>query len=147
MSPSPVATCADGRAVRPLAFIIDDEEPICQLIAMTLTTLGVASESFHAAKPAIAALAERRPAVIFLDIALAGSDAVHVVKGLSGINYDGPIQLMSGGNAMLVEAVQRIGARHGLTLRPPLQKPFRREAIREVVASLGLGTADSNEAE
>jgi FixJ family two-component response regulator len=131
-----------------LAFIIDDEEAICRIIAMTLAKLGIESASFHAAKPAIAAFAERRPAVIFLDIALAGSDAVHVVKGLSGTSYGGTIQLMSGGNTVLVEAVQRIGARYGLTLRPPLQKPFRREAIHEVVASLGLGTAAvSNAAE
>jgi DNA-binding NtrC family response regulator len=130
---------AGDRTATPFAFIIDDEEGICRFIAIALAKLGVESATFHAAKPAISALDERQPAIIFLDVALANSDAVDVVKGLSGKRYAGAVQLMSGGNPLLIDTVQRIGARHGLILNAPLQKPFRIDEIREIVANLELG--------
>jgi FixJ family two-component response regulator len=126
------------KSAAPFALIVDDQEPICRVIAMTLTQLGVESASFLTAKPAVASLDQRLPEVIFLDVALENSDAIDVIKGLHEKRYRGPIQLMSGGRLPLLEAIQRIGARHGLLLRPPLQKPFRAEAIREVIVSLGL---------
>jgi two-component system nitrogen regulation response regulator NtrX len=123
----------------PFAVIVDDEEAICRFIARALARLGVESSTFQTAEPAVASLDQRRPDIVFLDIALAQSDAIDVIKGLSEKHYTGPIQLMSGGRLPLLEAVQRIGARNGLSLRSPLQKPFRAEALREVIVSLRLG--------
>jgi hypothetical protein len=71
-------------------------------------------------------------------MSLEQSDAIDVIEGLSEKRYTGIVQLMSGGRLPLLEAMQRIGARNGLVLRPPLQKPFRAEAIREVIVSSGL---------
>jgi hypothetical protein len=42
---------------------------------------------------------------------------------------------MSGSNIGLLEDVRRIGTRHGLDMRAPLTKPFRADAIRQIVAS------------
>jgi DNA-binding NtrC family response regulator len=135
----PVAVNAgEMRAGAPFALVIDDQEPICRVVAMALAQLGVESASYVTAKPAIASLDQRMPEVIFLDVALENSDAIDVIKGLHEKHFRGVIQLMSGGRLPLLEAIQRIGARHGLVLRPPLQKPFRAEAIREVIVSLGL---------
>ena len=134
----------EGRTPRPptmaapFAVIVDDEEAICRFMARALARLGVESSTYQTAEPAIASLDHRRPDIVFLDIALAQSDAIDVIKGLSEKHYTGPIQLMSGGRLPLLEAVQRIGARNGLSLRPPLQKPFRVEVLREVIVGLGL---------
>jgi len=49
------------------------------------------------------------------------------------------VQLMSAGRLPLLEAVQRIGARHGLELRTPLRKPVHADMIREAIANVGLG--------
>jgi DNA-binding NtrC family response regulator len=131
---------ADGRPKngKPFAFIVDDQDGICRIVATALTRLGVESTTFRTAKPAIAALDQRHPDIMFLDVALEHSDAIDVIKGISEKRYTGIVQLMSGGRPALLEAVQRIGARYGLVLRPPLQKPFRAEAIREVIVSAGL---------
>jgi FixJ family two-component response regulator len=129
---------ADAKAAVPFALIIDDQEPICQVVAMALTQLGVESASYRTAGPAIASLDQRQPAIIFLDVALEQSDAIDVIKGLSEKHYKGIVQLMSGGRAPLLEAIQRIGARFGLVLSPPLRKPFRRDDIRNVIAAMGL---------
>ena len=41
---------------------------------------------------------------------------------------------MSGSNQSILEDVRRVGERHKLIMRPPLQKPFRIDAIRKVLA-------------
>jgi len=135
----PSGRCEDRTGV-PFAVVIDDEEAICRLLERTLAGLGVESSSHQTAKPALAAVEQSRPQIVFLDIALKQSDAIDVIKGLGEKHYSGIVQLMSGGTLQLLEAVQRIGARHGLLLRPPLQKPFRVEAIREAIVGAGLDT-------
>jgi len=105
---------------------------------MTLATMGVEAEKFHTAQSAVAALDPRLPAIIFLDVALQRSDAVDVIRGLGERGYGGIVQLMSGSNAALLEDVRRVGARHGLNMRPPLSKPFRTEAIRQIITSAQL---------
>jgi DNA-binding NtrC family response regulator len=124
--------------VAPFAFVIDDQAEICRLVATTLATLGIECDAFPSAKPAIASLDRRRPAVIFLDVALEQSDAIDVIKGLSDKNYAGTVQLMSGSRPSLLEAIQRIAQRYGLTLCVPLQKPVTPDAVRAVAESLGL---------
>jgi DNA-binding NtrC family response regulator len=126
-----------GRA--PLAFIIDDDRTIRVLIEMVLARAGMESALFDGAQTALAALARRRPQIAFLDIALANSDAVDVLKGLSAARYDGIVQLVSGANPTILETVQRIGLRSGLRLAPPLHKPFRGSALRQIVAPLLAG--------
>lgn len=123
-----------GRA--PFAFIIDDDRTIRVLISMVLGRLGIDCALFDGATTAMAALAEHRPQIAFLDIALANSDAVDVLKGMSAVRYDGIVQLVSGANPMILETVQRIGVRHGLRLAPPLYKPFRGSALQRIVAPL-----------
>jgi DNA-binding NtrC family response regulator len=127
-----------GGGVKPFAYVIDDEATICQIVSATLDGLGVESESFQTAGEALAALDRRLPAMIFLDVALLHSDAIDVIHGLGDRNYCGTVHLMSGGNPSLIEAVARIGARNGLTFGPPLNKPFRRETLIQLVEGLGL---------
>jgi EAL domain-containing protein (putative c-di-GMP-specific phosphodiesterase class I)/ActR/RegA family two-component response regulator len=122
----------------PRAFVVDDEEGLCKLITMTLSTLGVESETFHNARDAVAALDRQLPAIIFLDVALEKSDAIDVIRGLGERGYGGIVQLMSGSNVELLEDVRRIGARHGLNMWPPLSKPFRTEQVRHIISSAHL---------
>jgi CheY-like chemotaxis protein len=132
------AEACDAKAETVFALVIDDQEAICRLVENVLVGLGVQCATYRTAKPAIASLDQRRPAIIFLDMALDNSDAIDVMKGLSEKRYTGIVQLMSGGRRPLLDAVQRIGTRYGLTLRPPLQKPVHADAVRDVVVKLGL---------
>ena len=127
------ATPASLQSPSRAAFVIDDEEGVCKFIAMTLAKWSVEAESFHTAEQALEALERRIPAIIFLDIALKKSDAIDVIRGLGERGYGGVVQVMSGSNPALLEDVRRIGVRHGLKMRPPLQKPFRIEAVRQAL--------------
>jgi DNA-binding NtrC family response regulator len=120
----------------PLALVIDDDAKIRQFIETTLTQLGMRVATFQMAAEALASLDAGNPVVIFLDVALLHSDAIDVLRGLGQRRYGGLVQLMSGGRSLLLEAIQRIGVRHGIRLTPPLNKPFAREAIVRLVESL-----------
>jgi EAL domain-containing protein (putative c-di-GMP-specific phosphodiesterase class I) len=117
------------------AFVVDDEEGICKFVTFALTNLGLKAESFRTAPDAIAALERGHPAIVFLDIALQGSDAIDVLRALGERRYSGIVQVMSGSNPELLDDVRRVGARHGLIMRDPLQKPFRMEAVRQAITS------------
>jgi EAL domain-containing protein (putative c-di-GMP-specific phosphodiesterase class I) len=128
----------DDAARLPLAFVIDDEEAICKSLSMILDTLGIGTEVFPAAAQAVAALDARVPSIIFLDVQLKTSDAIDVIRGLGAKEFRGVVQLMSGSNADLLEDVRRVGVRYGLDMKPPLSKPFRAEAVRQIIAAAGL---------
>ena len=119
-----------------MALVIDDDAGLRQSIATTLTQLGMKVATFEMAKEALASLDESHPVVIFLDVALLRSDAIDVLRGLGERRYGGTVQLMSGGRPSLLQAVQRIGVRHGIKVAAPLNKPLVREAIVQIVASL-----------
>ncbi|HLH93883.1 MAG TPA: response regulator [Xanthobacteraceae bacterium] len=127
-----------GKPAVPYVLIIDDQEEISRVIALVLARSGIESASFATAKLALSSLDRRWPQAIFLDVALEQSDAIDVIKGLSEKHYTGIVQLMSGGRLPLIEAVQRIGARHGLVLRPALQKPFRGDDLERAMIGAGL---------
>jgi DNA-binding NtrC family response regulator len=129
---------ASTKTTAPFALVIDDQEDICRFVATLLAELGIDAATYVTAKPAIASLDQRRPDVIFLDVALEQSDAIDVIKGLAEKRYSGIVQLMSGGRLPLLAAIQRIGERYGLVLRPALQKPLRGEDIRRAITSMDL---------
>lgn len=126
-----------------LVVVIDDDDKVRRFIGAELVQRGLRVESFEAAKEAFAFIDGRRPAVIFLDVALLRSDAIDVLRGLGQRRYGGVVQLMSGGRRSLLEAVQRIGLREGLNLAPPLNKPFTREAIAQCLGAAARTAAQA----
>jgi len=119
-----------------LAIVIDDDAEVRRLIEATLRQVGMPVESYSTAKDAFASIDRLHPGVIFLDIALLRSDAIDVLLGLGKRRYGGIVQLMSGGRQSLLEAVARIGARHGVRLSKPLNKPLAQDAILRAVEGL-----------
>ena len=135
--PEPAATAAavqPAAALRPRVFVIDDEEGICKFVSTAVSSMDYEADYFTSAPHALRALKHCSPAVIFLDIAIGGSDAVEVIRMLGQRQYRGVVQLMSGSNPEILEDVRRVGERHKLIMRPPLKKPFRIDAIRKVLA-------------
>jgi len=124
-----------------LALVIDDDARVFQFVAETLAAHGFKAVNFKTAQTALAALDGAHPRVIFLDVALLESDAIDVLGGLGARRYGGTVHLMSGGRPSLLEAVQRIGVRHGITLGQTLNKPVGAEAITAAIA--GMRQSDS----
>jgi EAL domain-containing protein (putative c-di-GMP-specific phosphodiesterase class I)/ActR/RegA family two-component response regulator len=120
-------------------LIVDDEKSIRTLIARTLRPLMVMTEECGDAPSALRAIKTRTPDLIFLDVSLERSDAVEVIRGLGELQYTGSIQLMSGRDLPLLEEIKRVGERYSLNMLPVLQKPFRIDAIAQILSATGLG--------
>jgi len=114
-------------------FIIDDETAIQNLLVGALAPFGCKPEKFKSAQAALIALQRVRPHLVFLDVSLEGSDAVDVMRGLGEAKFTGKVQLISGTHPHTLQDLQLIGERHSLSMLPPLQKPFRINAVRQVV--------------
>lgn len=116
-----------------LSFIVDDDPAICRLLANILKRIGINSRDFCDADSLIAALASHDPSLIFLDVSLAGSDAIEAIRALGERRFRGAVQLVSGRDIQVLTSVQRIGERHGLRMLPPIEKPFHPDKIRSII--------------
>jgi DNA-binding response OmpR family regulator len=132
-NPASAGTANDGRR---LAFILDDEPHIRALITQIVEMTGFAARSFGRATSLLMALTESAPEIIILDLSLGDTDGVDVIRSLAASRFGGAILLISGRHdAKTIQEVLRIGAHHGLTMLPFLQKPFR---LHEFQARLRL---------
>src|SRR5688500_16292959 len=99
---APTSAAASDATLRPRAFVIDDEEGICKFVAAGATSVGYEADYFTSVQPALVALEHCSPDIIFLDIAIGGSDAIDVLRQLAQNGYAGVVQLMSGSNVGLL---------------------------------------------
>jgi EAL domain-containing protein (putative c-di-GMP-specific phosphodiesterase class I)/ActR/RegA family two-component response regulator len=136
-APNPSSSREAGSSA--FCLIVDDEKSIRTLLARSLRQFMVMTEECGDAASALQAIKHRTPDFIFLDVSLERSDAVEVIRGLGEIQFSGSIQLMSGRDLPLLEDIKRVGERYSLKMLPVLQKPFRMDAITDILRQAGLG--------
>jgi EAL domain-containing protein (putative c-di-GMP-specific phosphodiesterase class I) len=132
-SPSPASAPHGAAAARRKCFVIDDEPAIRKVFYAALGGCDIEMRGFASAQELIDGWRPDHPDIIFLDIALEGSDAVDVIRALVTRKYRGPVQIISGRERELQDQVTRVGEQHGLTMLPPLQKPFRAAQLQSLV--------------
>ena len=118
-----------------LCYVVDDEPAICRMISVALRAFGVETEYFHDVPSMIAGLERRDPDLMLLDVSLGETDAIDAIRSLSRARMTGTVYLMSGRAAALLEDVRLVGERHGLRMGRPLAKPFRIDALKQIVES------------
>src|SRR5260370_19557296 len=133
-----IADAAEPKPATAFCLIVDDEKAIRSIIARSLRKQMVMTEECGDASSAVAALKRRMPDLIFLDVSLERSDAIEVIRGLGDLKFPGCVQLMSGRDLPLLEEIKRVGERYSLRMLPVLQKPFRVEAIADVLHEAGI---------
>jgi EAL domain-containing protein (putative c-di-GMP-specific phosphodiesterase class I) len=69
--------------------------------------------------------------ILILDLALGQSDAVEVMQHLDRLSYRGKVLLISGRDEETLREIQHIGTSRGLSMLPPLGKPFRAGELRQ----------------
>jgi DNA-binding response OmpR family regulator len=128
------ATKSGGR----LAYILDDEPDIRELISNIVGTLGFTARAFGHATALEMALTEAVPDVIILDLSLGDTDGIDVIRSLAASRFGGAILLISGRHdAKTIDEVRGVGRHHGLVMLPFLQKPFRLDQFKERLRLLG----------
>lgn len=129
--------------IQSYCFVVDDDDGICKALSFTLRKLGFGTADIATPAALDAALAERSPVLIFLDLGLGQSGALDVLPILARHGYEGHVQLMSGRSQSVLDEVVAAGERKGLKMLPALMKPFRMGVVRDLVAILGLASPAS----
>jgi EAL domain-containing protein (putative c-di-GMP-specific phosphodiesterase class I) len=126
-------TAAKGRAKERHAFVVDDEAHMRTLVSNLLVSSGFTSHQFATVADVETALTKWAPGLIVLDLSLADSDAIEVIRNLSAARFGGQVLLISSHDAATLEQVRAIGQARGLSMLPVLQKPFRTEELRAAI--------------
>lgn len=77
-------------------LLIDDDEELCELLISWLAQEGFSARACHDGASARAALAERQPAAVVLDVMLPDGSGLELLKQLRGEHPDLPVLMLSG---------------------------------------------------
>jgi DNA-binding NtrC family response regulator len=129
----------------PHACVIADDDPaVRSVLALAIVRCGLEPQGFGTAREVLEACRRDAPDLLFLDVALQGSDAIDVIRALGERRFRGAVQLVSGHHGLL-EHVRRVGERYGLRMLTPLNKPFRAGQVEQIVEKYLAGHADGSE--
>jgi EAL domain-containing protein (putative c-di-GMP-specific phosphodiesterase class I) len=124
----------------PICFVVDEESSMRHFLSLILHGSGIDTEEFAEGRAMCLALARQLPDVVFLNISLESAEAIECVIALGKYGFTGPVQLMSGRGAAVLEHVKNVGLQHRLQMLPVLNKPFETEAILRIIDELRIGT-------
>jgi EAL domain-containing protein (putative c-di-GMP-specific phosphodiesterase class I) len=125
----------------PFCFVVDDEPSIRHFLSLVLHGAGVDTADFPDGASMRAALAQRIPDIVFLNIALDSRDVIEAVLALGQSGFSGAVQLMSTRGAAVLDHVRKIGVQQNLNMLPALKKPFDTDVVVKILRELKLGTA------
>jgi len=124
----------------PLCYVVDEEASIRHFLSLVLHGAGIDTMEFPDGAGMRAAMGQRVPDLLFLNISLESADAIETVIALGKNGFAGSVQLMSNRGAAVLEHVKMIGEKHTLKMLPILKKPFETDAIVKILQNLKLGT-------
>jgi EAL domain-containing protein (putative c-di-GMP-specific phosphodiesterase class I) len=117
-------------------LILDDDETLARICAQIGESVGYQVRAAVAAAEFWRAIEESPPSVIILDLRMPGTDGVEILRGLSDRRVGARILLLSGSDAALLEATQRLGRDRGLAMVGAVTKPVSPTRLRDMLASL-----------
>ena len=118
------------------SLIVDDDSGIRAALAFVLKRLGLEIAEAGSLAALDEALSRGKPDIVFLDLNLGGPGGAGGLGMLAARGYDGCVQIMSGKSRPQLDGAVALGEDYGLRMLPPLAKPFRMAAVREIVSSL-----------
>lgn len=106
------------------ALILDSDPGVGATVRMIAERAGYAATVHHDPTTFMRAVADERPSHIVLDLVLAGTDGVEVLRRLAAAGCDASIIITSAVGTRVLDAAQRLTVEQGLNLRGVLAKPF-----------------------
>jgi CheY-like chemotaxis protein len=120
-----------GRACK--LMIVDDEQAMIKVIGRVGLELGFKIRDVIDSRQATDAFVDFRPDILMLDLIMPGKDGIEVLDEVLAVDPDVRLVLMSGyGDAglRLAQSVSNFHRCNGMTM---LRKPFRVEALRQLL--------------
>jgi DNA-binding response OmpR family regulator len=120
-------------------LIVDDEAAIARLIEQAAREVGFEVRAIFDSQDFEKAVQDVDPNIVFLDIAMPGRDGLELIGHLAARNFTGKVVVMSGSDKSYIQMSSTIAKARGLNVGGTLEKPFRRQAILDLLRSLMNG--------
>ena len=115
--------------------IVDDDETLRRTVAAYVQLQGGVPVHVDPGKDMVQLIANAKPDLVLLDLALGQHDAVELMTKMAPLGLDCSISLMSGRHEGVLDEVRAIGESKGLRMLPSLRKPFRKGDIGAVLSA------------
>ncbi len=117
-------------------LLLDDEPAVTEFIGQLAEEAGYAVLATHCADAFKAALASFRPDLIAIDLAMPGMDGIELLRYLAEEQCRTPILIISGLDARVLDAAERLGGARSLNIAGVLSKPARVATLRSILVDL-----------
>lgn len=121
-------------------LVVDDEPSIARVIETAARQIGLDVMAITDTDQFEKALQTHQPTIIMLDIAMPGRDGVELLGHLAAAHYAGKVVVMSGSHPSYVQMSSAIARNRGLDLAGALPKPFRKQAVADLLTRLTAPT-------
>jgi EAL domain-containing protein (putative c-di-GMP-specific phosphodiesterase class I)/CheY-like chemotaxis protein len=137
---------AVGAEVRHLV-VLDDDPFICDLVAAIAELSSFETAAAQTLDRFIQAMEAQTPDIVVLDLNLGAIDGVSVLRRLKDMNCPSGILLLTGCEERVTDSAVACGRALGLTMLPPLAKPFEATQLQEALEQFSLSRSAVTEAE
>jgi EAL domain-containing protein (putative c-di-GMP-specific phosphodiesterase class I)/CheY-like chemotaxis protein len=114
-------------------LVLDDDMAVARTLALMAESQGLVPHCFDDPARFLAAIDDLRPGVVALDLVMPRMDGVEVMRQLAQRRCEAAIILISGMGQKVLEAAQATARERGLTILGVLPKPFKPQALRELL--------------
>lgn len=122
---------------QPRLIVIDDEEDLANFVAEVAEQAGFIVEQFYDARLFKEQYSQRAD-IIILDLMMPEVDGIEVIRFLAESGCDAMLILISGFDAGVLHSAQKLVMEQGLNFAGSLVKPFRVEALKNLLKELSI---------
>ncbi len=118
-------------------LLLDDDNFTLDLLADMLAELGHADVRCQSdARAALQLLGHAPPALLICDLSMPDMDGIEFIHAAAGAGYRGHVMLLSGMDAGVRRAAERLARAHGLQVLGAYKKPISQAELRAALALL-----------
>lgn len=129
----------------PTLFIVDDDPLIAQLLALAGAQVGFEPRVVRDPNGLLGEVQGHGPCGVVLDIVMPDMDGLELLRMLGTAHFRGPVLILSGSDAMFLEAAARLAGRLGLNFMGAMTKPIDLPALCEKLERMKAACAPGAE--
>jgi CheY-like chemotaxis protein len=117
-------------------LVLDDEQYFRALLLRVLERLGIGIRLAAATGPEALLMLDQQPApvdVVLLDLRMPDMDGIEFLRGAAERHFQGSVLLLSGVDAGVLRAAERLAKAHGLALLGACPKPLAAPVLAELL--------------